>query len=258
MPRESIHWVRGVDVKLLSGGQGQAILFLHGGGGLPPWNSFFDRLSQDFEVLLPEHPGFGTDRHAELIRSVSDLAMYYLDFLEALDRGPVHLFGHSLGGWTAAELATRNCSRLASLTLISPAGLRVKGVPVGDNFIWSPQETVRNVYYDQILAEEILSRQLTEEEADRQLTNRFMSARLGWEPRWFSPRLEHWLHRIRVPSLLIWGRDDKLLPCAYAELWEKRIPGIKKRLIANCGHVPQIEHPDETAESILSFLGALS
>ena len=258
MPGESICRFGSIDTKLLTAGKGQTVLFLHGGGGLPPWNVFFDRLSQQYEVLLPEHPGFGTDRHAEQIRSISDLAMYYLDFLDGLDRGHVHLVGHSLGGWAAAELATRNCSRLASLTLIAPAGLRVKGIPAGDKFIWSPEETIRNLYHDQKLAEAILSRPLTEDDADRQLTNRFMAARLGWEPRWFSLQLERWLHRIRVPSLLIWGRDDKVLPCAYANLWEMRVPEIKKRLISDCGHLPHIEVPDEIAEIILSFLGALS
>lgn len=161
MPGELIYRVGRIDTKLLTAGKGQTVLFLHGGGGLPRWNVFFDRLSQQYEVLLPEHPGFGTDRHAEQIRSIFDLAMYYLDFLDRLDRGHVHLVGHSLGGWAAAELATRNCSQLASLTLMAPAGLRVRGIPAGDNFIWSPEETIRNLYHDQKLAEAILSRPLT-------------------------------------------------------------------------------------------------
>lgn len=255
MQQESIYQVGTIRVRLLSGGEGATLLFLHGSGGLPQWNRFFERLSQKFRVIVPEHPGFGTDTHADRIRDIADLAMYYLDFLDELGAGPVHLIGHALGGWTAAELATRNCSQLRSLTLIAPAGLRVKGLPMGDNFIWSPEELIRNLYHDQRLAAEILARPVTDEDADRQLTNRFMEARLGWQPRWFGPRLAQWLHRISVRSLLIWGREDRLMPSTHAGAWESGIPNLRKHLIAGCGHMPFVEKPSETADAILEFLG---
>ena len=256
MQQESVYQVGTISVRLLSAGEGATVLFLHGSGGLPAWNRFFETLSEKFRVLVPEHPGFGTDMHSEYIRDIADLAMYYLDFLDGLGAGPVHLIGHSLGGWAAAELATRNCRQLKSLTLIAPAGLRVKGVPMGDNFIWSPEELTRNLYHDQNLAEEILTRPTTDEDADRQLTNRFMAARLAWQPRWFSPRLSHWLHRITVPTLLIWGREDQLIPSSYARAWESGIPHLRKYLITGCGHVPFVEKPADTAGAILEFLGS--
>ncbi len=256
MPQRLVHRVGTIEADLLTEGDGQRLLFLHGAAGVPPWNKFFELLAAKFQVLLPQHPGFGTDQFASRIRNIADLAMYYLDYLDGMPGGTVHLVGHSLGGWVAAELATRNCSRLASLTLIAPAGLRVKGIASGDNFIWSPEELTRNLYHDQKLAEEVLSKPVTGEEADRQLTNRFMAARLAWEPRWFSPGLERWLHRIRVPSLLIWGNDDKLLPCAYAATWEQHIAGLKTRQITGCGHLPHIERAAETADCVLRFLDA--
>jgi len=256
MQQDSTYQVGTIAVRLLSAGEGATVLFLHGPGGLPAWSGFFESLSKKFRVIVPEHPGFGTDAHAECIRDVADLAMYYLDFLDGLGPGPVHLIGHSLGGWVAAELATRNCTQLKSLTLIAPAGLRVKGVPMGDNFIWLPEELTRNLYHDQRLADEILTRPITDEDADRQLTNRFMAARLGWQPRWFSPRLSQWLHRITVPILLIWGREDQLIPSSYATAWENGIPHLGSYLIAGCGHVPFVEKPAETARAILEFLGS--
>ena len=240
-------------MRLFRGGSGARVVFLHGANGVPPWNSFFEQLASRYEVLMPEHPGFSTDKHAASIRSIADLAMYYLDFLDGFE-GPVHLIGFSLGGWAAAELAVRNCSRLSTLTLIDPAGLRVKGVPMGDNFIWSVEELQRNLYFDQRIAEEILARHISEEDADRILTNRFMAARLGWEPRWFSPGLERWLHRITVPSLLIWGEEDKFLPAAYAKAWQKRVAGMRVALIPECGHIPHVEKPEATAAHILDFL----
>ncbi len=253
-PQEQQHRVRDIAVRLFRAGAGRPLLFLHGAAGVPPWSACFEKLATRYDVFIPEHPGFGTAENAANIRNVADLAMYYLDFLDAMDSGPVHLVGHSLGGWAAAEVAVRNCSRLASLCLIAPAGLRVKGIPTGDNFIWSPEELARNLFHDQSLAEQMSSRTISEEEADRHLTNRFMAARLGWEPRWFNPALERWLHRIRVPSLLLWGDSDKLIPSAYAKRWQESVPDLRTEIIANCGHLPHAEKADATAGRILSFL----
>jgi pimeloyl-ACP methyl ester carboxylesterase len=253
--QEHRHQVCDITVRLWRDGQGEALLYLHGAAGVPGWLPFFAQLAARHEVVVPEHPGFGTSDNPGWIRNVGDVAMYYLDFLDELDAQRVHLVGHSLGGWIAAELAVRNSTRLATLTLIAPAGIRVKGVPMGDNFIWSPEETARNLFYDQSFADNILAQVPSEEEADRQLTNRFMAAKLGWEPRWFNPSLERWLHRIKVPTHVLWGADDKFLPSRYAELWRERVPGAKVDLIPQCGHLPHIEKADATAEKILGFLG---
>ena len=253
MPAVTQYQVRDIDVRLFQAGTGTPVLFLHGAAGVPPWDAFFDSLAARHQVLLPEHPGFGSDKHASKIRNIADLAMYYLDFLDTLP-GPVHLIGHSLGGWTGAEIAVRNCSRLKSLTLIAPSGLRVKGTLTGDNFIWNSEELQRNLYYDQRFADAVLARTLTEEEADIVLTNRFMAARLGWEPRWFNPALERWLHRISIPSLLIWGEDDKLIPAAYAQKWAQLVPGMRVETFAECGHIPFVEKADQVAKLVLEFL----
>src|SRR5215213_7706767 len=246
---------RDASVRLLRGGVGAPLIFLHGAAGLPGWLPFFEQLAERYEVLAPEHPGFGKSDNPAWIRNVPDLAMYYLDFLDGLRIEKVHLVGHSLGGWIAAELAIRNCSKIASLTLIAPSGIRMRGVPIGDNFIWSPEETVRNLVHDQSLAEEMLARPISEEEAELQLTNRFMAAKLGWEPRWFNPSLERWLHRIKVPTLVAWGVEDKFLPSRYAELWREKVPQAAVELIPECGHMPHIEKPDVLARRIVSFVG---
>ena len=253
---ESSHKVRDIAVRILRAGQGEPLVFLHGARGFPGWLPFFDTLATHHEVWVPEHPGFGTPDNAASIRDIADLAMYYLDFLDGLGTDRVHIVGHSLGGWTAAEVAVRNCTRLKSLTLIAPAGVRVKGVPVGDNFIWSPEEAVRNVYYDQSFADKILAQEPSEEEADRQMANRFMAARLGWQPRWFNPALERWLHRISVPTLVVWGENDKLLPSAYAAVWKRCVPDVQVEIVPECGHSPHIEKLDLVAPKVLGFLKA--
>src|SRR3954453_14702382 len=102
--RELKHQVRDIEVRLFRDGKGEPLVFLHGAGGPPPWNAFFAKLADRYDVLLPEHPGFGTAENANGIRNIADMAMYFLDFLDGLD-APVHLVGQSLGGWIAAEAA---------------------------------------------------------------------------------------------------------------------------------------------------------
>ncbi len=252
--RELRHRVRDITVRMMRDGQGAPLLYLHGANGPPPWSAFFERLAERHDVLMPEHPGFGTSDNPPWLRNIADLAMYYLDFLDGLGVEKVHLVGHSLGGWVAEELAVRNATQLASLSLLAPAGVRVKGIVSGDNFIWAPDETARNLFYDQKFAEAMLARPPTEEEADILLTNRFMAAKYGWEPRWFNPALERWLHRIKVPTLIIWGENDRLLPSAYAKVWGERVPNARVEIIPRCGHLPQIEQADTAAKLILGFL----
>lgn len=246
--------VRGVAARQLEAGAGESVVFLHGATGLPPWNAFFDALAGKHRLIVPEHPGFGRSPPAQNIRNIADMAMHYLDYLDACGGEPVHLIGHSLGGWIAAEAACRNTRKLKSLTLMAPAGLRIKGTPIGDNFIWSPEETVRNLVFDPALADRMLAREITDDEADMILANRFMSAKLGWEPRWLNPALERWLHRIDVPTQIIWGADDKFFPAAYGERWNELVPGSKLDVINRCGHLAHVEHPERTADIILRFL----
>jgi pimeloyl-ACP methyl ester carboxylesterase len=252
--QEVRHKVRDIAVRLLRNGKGEPLMFLHGASGFPGWLPFFEKLAARYDVLVPEHPGFGTSDNPPWIRNVPDVAMYYLDFLDGLGPTKVHVIGHSLGGWIAAEAAARNATQFASLTLIAPAGVRVKGIICGDNFIWSPEELVRNLFHNQSFAEKMLAHTPSDEDLDLQLTNRFMATKLGWEPRWFNPALERWLHRIQVPTYILWGREDKILPSAYAEAWRARVPGVRVDVLPECGHLPQIEKADITAEKVLAFL----
>ncbi len=248
---ETKHKVRDVNVRMLRGGSGPPLVFLHGANGLPVWLPVFDLLAKKFEVFVPEHPGFGSSDNPAWMRNIGDLAMYYLDFLDGLGPYQVHLVGQSLGGWAAAEVAVRNCSRLATLSLLGPAGIRVKGMPSGDNFIWDAEESVRNLYHDQSIPDRMLAMPVSDEQADLMLNNRFATAKFGWEPRWFNPSLERWLHRIRIPTLVVWGKNDKLFPSAYAARWGERIPGSRVEVIADCGHVPAVEKPEQTAKEII-------
>jgi pimeloyl-ACP methyl ester carboxylesterase len=245
--------VHDVKIRLHRAGHGPTVLFLHGAGGVPQWLPFFDRLAEHHELLVPEHPGFGRSDDPGWIRSMADLAMFYLDLIEEADLQDIHLIGNSLGGWLAAEILIRDRSRFRDVVLLAPAGIRAQGVPPGDNFIWGPEEAIRNLYHDQILADRILAVQPDEAQMDVLLRNRFTAAKIGWQPRWLNPDLEKWLHRIKLPALVVWGRDDKLLPAAYAALWGKRLPDARVIMLEACGHLPHVEHADAVAQHTSAF-----
>jgi pimeloyl-ACP methyl ester carboxylesterase len=89
---------------------------------------------------------------------------------------------------------------------------------------------------------------------DVMLRNRFTVAKLGWQPRWFNPDLEKWLHRIKLPALVVWGDDDKIMPPAYAPLWHQRLPDARLVMVKECGHLPHVEQAPIVARHVCEFL----
>ena len=245
--------VRGCKIGLMRAGAGEPMLFLHGAAGAPAWTPFMAKMAERFDLLVPEHPAFGGSDTPDWLDSVGDLAYFYLDFIKQHGLKGVHLVGTSLGGWTALELAIRNTSALKTLTVSCPVGLRIPDVPVGDVFMWTPEQRVRNVVHDQRLADQMLSVQPTEAQADILLKNHYALARLAWQPRFFNPDLEKWLHRIDVPTHIVWGRDDKLVPVAYAQAFAKLVPSARVTIIPECGHLPHAEKTDEFVRVVSAF-----
>ena len=83
--------------------------------------------------------------------------------------------------------------------------------------------------------------------------NRFTTAKLVWQPRGYNPDLHKWLHRIDVPSLILWGASDKLFPVPYAHEFNRLIPGSRLAVIPACGHLPNIEKPVEFVDTVGGF-----
>jgi pimeloyl-ACP methyl ester carboxylesterase len=251
---ESWETIAGCKINVLRGGRGAPLLFLHGARGAGVWLPFFKALSEHFEVIVPEHPGFGRSDMPEWLDNVGDLANFYLEFLQRLGLREVNLVGTSLGGWIAADLAVRNSSALRSLTLVAAAGIHVPGAPKGDLFLWTPEQLVRNLFFDQALAEAMLRQTPDEDERKRQAKNALTLAKLTWQPRLYDPNLRKWLHRIDRPALIVWGDSDKLIPPVYGPAFRDLIPGAKLLMIKDCGHLPHIEKTTELANAIVKFI----
>ena len=239
--------VDGCKVHLRRGGKGDPLLFLHGASGAPVIMPFMEKLAQRFDVLIPEHPGYGKSDEPEWLENIHDIAYFYLDFLKQLNLKNVTVVGSSMGGWIAMEMAVRDTSRLKSLVLSSPAGIAAPGVRAADIFLMAPEEMVRNLFVDQKLAEARLAQP---EDIDVSLKNRHTTARLAWEPRLHDPYLPKWLHRIAVPMKILWGRQDRILPVAFVDVYRKLLPKAEISILENCGHLPHAEKPDEFVEII--------
>jgi pimeloyl-ACP methyl ester carboxylesterase len=250
--------VNGATVRLLRGGRAEAppLVFLHGAGGHTGWMSFLDVLAEDFAVFAPEHPGFGRSDDPPWLDEVGDLAYFYLDFIETLGLDRIHLMGTSLGGWIAAELAVRDQTRLASLTLAGAVGIIANGKPIGDIFRMPVEENLRRFYADPARAARRIGDMAT---IDMNLVakNRATVTRLAYRPRFHNPGLTKWLHRITVPTLLIYGDKDGLVPPQFGEAYREAIPRSQLVVLENAGHAPFDEQKDAFLATFRRFAAAL-
>ncbi|MGH7087851.1 MAG: alpha/beta fold hydrolase, partial [Stellaceae bacterium] len=215
-PTESVFDLDGCPLLLRRAGTGAPLLFLHGAMGFPGWLPFFDRLSDRFQVLAPDHPSFGRSPTPPWLDEVGDLALFYLDLVEALGFDGVHLVGHSMGGWIALEMAVRSTAGIKTLTLINAAGIRIKGKPILDLLVMDREELTRAAFADPRMVESQLAMPLTPEMQETLAKNRIAAARLAWQPRFFNPHLRKWLHRVRVPTRIVWGDRDGIIAPDYA------------------------------------------
>jgi pimeloyl-ACP methyl ester carboxylesterase len=246
----------GVDTPLLRAGRGAPLLILQGASNVEGWLPFYDRLAQTHDVLLPAHPGFSGLPAPEWLERIADLANFHLELIHALDLKNVRLLGLSMGGWVAAELAARDCSRLAALALVAPSGLYLPGAEPLDVFLRTDEQLFDDLFHDKALGARWREARVTPESEDLRLQSKVTTAKLAWSPRWYDPHLRKWLHRARVPATIVWGADDAFLAPAHAQEWRRLIPGAQAKIIEACGHHPHIEQPEALHAALASFLNA--
>ena len=246
-----------VELELFEGGSGPPLLFLHGGGGLRPTAPFFAALSRDFRVIAPVHPGYGRSNLPFWLDSVDDFAHVYLELLARLDLTNVLLIGHSIGGWTAAELATKSTARISRIVLIAPVGIKVGPVDrldIPDVFAM-PQDRVDALIYAEPEKWRLDPSKLTDDELLVMARNRQTFALITWEPYMHNPKLKHRLHMIDRPTLIVRGAQDGIVSGEYAAAYAGLIPGARLETIASAAHLPQIEQPERFVEVVRRFAG---
>jgi pimeloyl-ACP methyl ester carboxylesterase len=246
-----------VELELYEGGHGQPLLFLHGAGGLPSTAPFLELLCRTFRVLAPVHPGFGASSLPFWLDSIDDYAHIYLELLDRFGLKRIILVGASIGGWTAAEMATKTTSHIDRIVLVGPAGIKIGPVDkldIPDVFAMSEEQVSRLLYVEPDKWRLDPSK-ATEEELLTIARNRQTFALITWEPYMHNPKLRHRLHRIDRPTLVMRGAADGLISNDYAQAYAGLIPGARLETIAAAGHLPHLEQPECFVEQIRRFAG---
>lgn len=250
--------VEGRKVQLMESGEGEPLLYLHSAYGENLWMPFHEKLAQSFRVIAPAHPGFALTEGIEEISSMEDLSFHYLDLLDALGLDSVNVVGTSLGGWIAAEFATRYPSRVKRLVLGAPAGLWLDEHPMTDMFAaLNRVEKLRQINFhepDSLLAEMLIPDEASDEEKAEAYKGMGVTARLFWNPFGHNPKLATRLRRITSPTLILWGDDDRLIPQAYGGEWARLIQDARLTLIKDCGHLLMFEGEADFVAAVTDFL----
>jgi pimeloyl-ACP methyl ester carboxylesterase len=242
----------------MEGGEGEALLYLHSAYGENLWLGFHEALAEKFRVIAPAHPGFAETEGIEEIDTMEDMVFHYVDLLDHLGLERVNVVGLSLGGWIAAELATRHPDRISRMVLGAPAGIWLDDHPMTDMFaLMRRPERLRPVLFHDptsTVAKIVVPENPPEEMLVETHKAAAATARLAWNPPGHNPKLAGRLGRIKSPVLILWGDDDRLIPTAYAQAWAKLIEGASATLIPDCGHMLMFEGEKEFVAAVSGFL----
>lgn len=244
--------VRGTPVPCLVGGDGPPLLWLHGAGGSDTWSPAQEALADSFAVWAPAHPGFAGTELPTWVKDVHDLAFHYVDLLDVAGIEQPTVVGVSLGGWIATDLAVHRPDLVSRLVLVDALGLR-PATPMPDLFIMEPAEAMAVLFRNgpppppagaaDVDPIDMIVRMYEEQAA---------SARLMWK-RPYDPQLERRLHHLTMPTLVIWGGDDRLLPPEHGRRLAGLLPDARFEVLDGVGHVVPLEAPDAFARLVSDF-----
>jgi pimeloyl-ACP methyl ester carboxylesterase len=252
--------IAGVELDLFEDGNGPPLLFLHSAQGFAPEHPYVPRLSADRRLIAPSHPGFGKSSLPDWIDAIDDIAYIYLELLDRLNLKQVDVIGCSVGGWIAAELATKSPASVRKLVLVGPVGVKtgpIDRLDIPDIFAIPQSEMERLLFHDPERMRVDPSR-LTDEQLAISVRNRETLALLSWEPYMHNPKLLHRLHRVTAPTLFLRGESDGLVSADYLAAYARLMPNASSDMIVAAGHAPQMEQPEAFTKKVLAFLGAVS
>ena len=248
--RETLN-VDGVKTVVYSAGTGDPVVVFHGAGTVDGFD-FAEKWTDRFRVIVPYHPGFGESDDDPTFTELHDYVMHYLELFDALRLDRFHLVGLSLGGWLAAKFASEHGHRVKKLVMIAPAGIIDADHPMLD-IIATPGEQIPGLLVSNF---ETFRKRLPDKPDADFVAARYREAttvaRLLWEHP-VDPKFMRYLHRLNMPTLIVWGDEDKIIPVQQAEVWRKALPKAEVRIFKGGGHLVHIDKP-EVVDVIGQFL----
>jgi len=256
------------ELEILRAGETHAdmILLIHDINPISPKAQFLAGLARTRAIIAPSHPGFGASPLPPDFDTMYDLVRLYLDVLDNLPAGGVAVAGFGFGGWIAAEVAVAGHSRLQQLILVDPVGIKIGGREDRDivhHFNTNPTELNRRSWHDPANRpagiyglgwQATISEAMTDAEMITLARNWDSLCLFAWQPHMFNPQLKHWLHRISVPTLVLWGESDGIVTPDYGRHYASLIPGASFETIPHAGHHPELEQPADFVARVKNFL----
>ena len=244
--------------EVFTAGSGEPLLYLHGIVGQTGWAPFLDDLAKSYSVYAPLLPGYGESQGLEHIDDVIDLSMHCLDLMDVLGLQQAHVVGHALGGMVAAEMAALSQYYVKRLVLIAPTGLWLDDAPTTDYMAMPPEELDRILWADPTssTAQEALALPDSQESRVELALERIKELTTATKFLWPIPDkgLKKRMYRIKSPTLIIWGDQDRLIPVIYAKEFQRKIRQSRVEVLPQCGHLPMREQRQAFVKLVEEFL----
>ena len=248
--------IAGATMHLARSGSGTPLLVLHHDIGSLERLPFYDALAQKYTVLVPSHPGYDKSERPAWVRNVRDIAVVYQGLIAQRGLTDLRLVGLGLGGWIAAEMATMAPRSLKKLVLVGAMGIKPERGEIADQALVSYIDYVRLRFADQKMYDRIFGAETPTARLEQWDLNRETTFRIAWKPYMYNPTLPHLLGGVATPSLVVWGRDDRVVPLECGERYVKALPNARLHVIEHAGHFVEIERPDELARLVADFVNA--
>jgi len=246
--------IAGMGLHVARAGAGAPLLVLHHDIGTPDRLPFYDALARDFTVLVPSHPGYGASERPAWLRNVRDIAVVHQWLLAQSGLADVSIVGLGFGGWIAAEMATMAPRAFRRLILVGAMGIKPERGEIADQALLSYIDYVRLGFVDTKAFDHVFGAEPPTATLEQWDLNREMTFRIAWKPYMYNPTLPHLLGGVTSPTLVVWGRDDRIVPLECGERFAKALPNARLHVMEHAGHFVDMERPDELARLVGEFV----
>ncbi|MEN5107275.1 alpha/beta hydrolase [Pseudomonas sp. TWI672] len=246
------YMIDGCETIVYVAGEGEPLVFLHGGG---TWHGIeFARAWTDrFKVILPYHPGFGQSGSNPNIDCMQDYIQHYQELFEEMGLERFNLVGFSLGGRMAAEYAIQHGHQIDKLVLVAPGGLDVEDFPTPDFMNIPPEEIPSYLVNHMATLIPFLPTSPDAEFGKMREREGLSIANISRGGNICNPKLPNWLHRVRMPTLLVWGQSDRIIPAGQAPYWQRLLPHASLKVCPNAGHLV-LDESAQARNAVAEFL----